>query len=204
MKGRNCNVWSSPIWSRRHHHLRLHPLDTLGLLCQLKGVTVAGKWRRKDVPNHGWICVGIEDTGALCNTCEMCESASIRYVHWMEHAEYTTLGVGCVCAGKMEGDHENASSLEKTYKSKARRRANWPGLSGWRISKNGNLYINKDGLNIVIFQQRGYWSFRVTHRETSRSKYSQRQYETQPRAQLGAFDAVVWLQERGWPLSERT
>ena len=160
---------------------------------------MAGKWDQKDVPKRGWLCVDFDDTGELGETCEMCESAPIRYVHWMEHADYPIpLGVGCVCAENMEGNHGNAYSREKTYKNKARRRANWPRLSGWRRSKDGNLYINKDGLNVVIFRRRDHWSFLIKHKGTGRIQFSRRRYETDVNAQLVAFDAVVWLQEQGW------
>ena len=119
---------------------------------------MSGKWDRPDVPKYGWVCDGIEDSLEPRNVCEMCESASIRYIHYMTHDDYpTTLLVGCVCAGNMEGDPEAAIVREKPYRQAARRRGNWLGLAGWRRSKSGNIYINKDGLNVVIFQRRGYW-----------------------------------------------
>lgn len=161
---------------------------------------MAGKWDQKDVPNRGWSCERVDDTGELAETCEMCESVLIRHVHWMKHEDYpTSLGVGCVCAGKMEGNPENARNRENIYKSKARRRANWLGLSGWRRSKSGNPYINKDGLNVVIFRQGNYWSFRIEHKGNGRSKFSRHRYDTEANAQLAAFDEMILLKERGWP-----
>lgn len=160
---------------------------------------MTGKWDHSDVPKSGWVCDGVEDAGDLRHTCEMCESASVRYIHYMMHESYPdSLLVGCVCAGNMEGSYESANTRENTYKKTARRRANWLRLSGWRRSQSGNIYINKDGLNVVVFRQRHYWSFRITHKESDRSKFSKRRYETEPGAQLAAFDAIVWLKERGW------
>ena len=55
------------------------------------------------VPHKGWFCVDLEDLGDILGTCEMCETQSIRYVHHMEHHDYPdVLGVGRVCAEKME------------------------------------------------------------------------------------------------------
>lgn len=42
-----------------------------------------GKWSQKNIPHKDWTCIDIEDTGELSTTCEMCESQSIRYVHYM-------------------------------------------------------------------------------------------------------------------------
>lgn len=164
---------------------------------------MTGKWECQDVPKCGWVCDDIEDSGEQRNTCEMCESASIRYIHHMTHADYPdTLLVGCVCAGNMEGSPESASIREKNFKRTARRRANWLGLSGWRRSHAGNVFINKDGLNVVIFQRCGHWQFRIEHRRSGVVQFSNRRYGTEPSAQLAAFDAVVWLRARGWPGSQ--
>ena len=49
----------------------------------------------------------VEDLGKVDAGCEMCETQEIRYVHHMKHPEYPgSLGVGCVCAGKIEDDYE--------------------------------------------------------------------------------------------------
>lgn len=59
-----------------------------------------GKWSQPGVPHKGWTCLDIEDLGEPSATCEMCEAQEIRYVHHMEHPNYSgSLGCGCVCAG---------------------------------------------------------------------------------------------------------
>ncbi len=56
-----------------------------------------GKWSVPGIPHKGWHCVDIEDLGSPQETCEMCESMSIRYAHRMEHPDYPgSLLVGCV------------------------------------------------------------------------------------------------------------
>lgn len=79
-------------------------------------------WKRDDVPHSGWKCVGVEDLGAPIGICEMCGYQIIRYAHHMEHPDYRSLSVGCVCAGKMEGDIERAKLRERKFKSKQSRR----------------------------------------------------------------------------------
>lgn len=63
-----------------------------------------GKWSQPGLPHRGWHCVDIEDLGEPQVECEMCESQTIRFVHHMEHPDYSqVLEVGCICAGHMEG-----------------------------------------------------------------------------------------------------
>ena len=63
-----------------------------------------GKWSLLSVPHSGWQLGGFEGLGDFVGTCEMCETQSIRYVHYMGHPNYPdVLGVGSVCAGHMEG-----------------------------------------------------------------------------------------------------
>ena len=69
-------------------------------------------WKQEDVPHSGWNCVGVEDLGAPVGICEMCGYQIIRYAHHMEHPRYRSLSVGCVCAGRMEGDVAEAKRRE--------------------------------------------------------------------------------------------
>lgn len=63
-------------------------------------------WKRDDVSKDGWTCEGVTDLGASVGVCEMCGHQIIRYVHHMAHPNYRSLDVGCICAGKMEGNIE--------------------------------------------------------------------------------------------------
>ena len=58
-------------------------------------------WNNPNVPHSGWVCTGITDLGAPSGICQMCGHQIIRYVHHMIHPNYRSLGVGCICAGKM-------------------------------------------------------------------------------------------------------
>jgi hypothetical protein len=93
------------------------------------------------MPHRGWDCVGIEDLGNVADECEMC-GTPIRYVHTMRHPTFPEeLGVGCVCAGNMEGDYRAARSRETALKNWRKRRANWVRRAGWRRS-----HLNPDNL----------------------------------------------------------
>ena len=120
-----------------------------------------GKWSMPDVPHRGWDCVGLEDLGDLIGTCEMCETQSIRYVHHMEHPAYPhVLSVGRVCAGNMEEDYAGARHREQQAKSLPGRRSRWM-KARWRQSPRGNLYINRNGFNIVLYQRFDGWAYRI-------------------------------------------
>lgn len=94
-----------------------------------------GKWGQPGVPKRGWVCQGIEDLGEPLETCGMCETMTIRYVHLMVHDDYPEeLACGCICSGHMEQDIEAAKVRETTMKNRARRREAWPDLRAWRFS----------------------------------------------------------------------
>jgi hypothetical protein len=76
-----------------------------------------GKWSQRGIPHKGWTCINIYDLEHDRVTCEMCESAEIRYVHVMTHPQFSgELEVGCICAGHMEQDLARAEGREKEFK----------------------------------------------------------------------------------------
>ena len=143
----------------------------------------------------------IEDLGEPSLTCEMCETQEIRYVHHMTHPTFETeLAVGCVCAGNLEQDYEGARRREATFKNSQARKKNWL-TRKWRASPNGNSYINVDGYNVVVFPDRRphprSWSFRVTNRKTGNPGQARKPYPSEDAAKLRAFDALIWMKDRG-------
>lgn len=156
----------------------------------------SGKWSRAGVPQRGWVCKGIEDLEALDGICEMCEIQPIRYVHYMMHPGYSDeLGVGCICAGRMGQNYAEARNRERVLKNAIRRRNNWL-LRKWKISKNGNSYLNTDGFNIVVFPKGKLWSARIVEKATDKPHFARRQYESEYKAKLAAFDAMIFLKNR--------
>lgn len=157
-----------------------------------KETTASGKWREPGVPHKGWICVGIEELEEQDHLCEMCEARQVRFVHVMQNPRYPDeLSVGCVCAGHMEGDVALAKEREKSARNRSSRRKTW--LSkGWRISKKGNPYRNKEGLNVSVFQSAGGWGTLVKNEQV---KLSASALPSEAAAKLKAFELFEQSQE---------
>ena len=119
-------------------------------------------WKRDDVPKTGWICIGVTDLGAPVGVCQMCGYQIIRYVHHMVHPEYYSLDVGCICAGKMEGNIERAKQREQDFKNKQGRRQNFQKRK-WKISRNGNSYLKIKEHIVVLYQDKVYknWKYSI-------------------------------------------
>ncbi|MDE3016955.1 MAG: hypothetical protein KGI29_08580 [Pseudomonadota bacterium] len=155
-----------------------------------------GKWGKTGVPRKGWACVNVEDLGEPSSICEMCESQEIRYVHYMEHPQYLgTIGAGCVCAGKMEEDYAAAKFRETRLQNRTHRKSRWLSRK-WRISNQGNFFINTDHFNIVIFENEKSWHGRIIDHISQKTITSKRFYATEEKAKLAAFDAMIFLKDR--------
>lgn len=162
----------------------------------------SGKWAQPCVPHKGWTCIDIEDLDEPSEICAMCETQEIRYVHYMQHPAYPdVLGCGCVCAGRMEENYTGAHEREKSLRNAAGRKRRWLDRA-WRISGKGNPYINANGYNVVVFalagtDASGSWGFRVTNRATEDFIQSRKSYASTDAAKLRAFDAIMWMKQRG-------
>ena len=142
-------------------------------------------WKRDDVPHSGWTCVGITDLGEPCGICEMCGYQVIRYVHHMVHPNYRQLNVGCVCAGKMEGDVAAAKKREQDFKSKQARRENFQKRK-WKQSRNGNSYAKiKDHL-VVLYKLKNcsLWKYSLDN------EFCPEVYGSREEAVNAAFEAL--------------
>ena len=145
-------------------------------------------WKRDDVPKSGWVCTGITDLGEPVGVCEMCGHQIIRYVHHMVHPNFRSLGVGCICAGKMEGNIEQAKKREQDFKSKEARRENFKNRH-WKTSKNSNSYLKiKDHL-VVLYYNKNYnnWKYSLDN------QFCPEIYSTREEAIDAAFEALEKL-----------
>lgn len=142
-------------------------------------------WKRTDVPHDGWSCVGVEDLGAPVGICEMCGYQIIRYAHHMEHPRYHSLICGCVCAGKMEGNIEEAKRREAEFKNMQARRINFFKRK-WRRSKKGNDYLKIDDHVIVIYNIKtgNQWKYSIDN------EFSKAAYNSRERAMSAAFEKL--------------
>lgn len=151
---------------------------------------MSGLWEQPGVPHKGWRCVGVtdvcEDDPGAYTSCQMCGQERVRYVHTMEHVDHDTLDVGCVCAEKMENDYAAPKAREVTVRNRTARRATWLTRS-WRLSKNGNWFLNVEGRNVGIMLSKfhaGKWCFRVE------KNFDRRVFDSSDEAKLGLFDAL--------------
>ena len=72
-----------------------------------------------------------------------------------------SLGVGCVCAGKMEGDPEAAKKRESEFKNRQSRIENFK-KKEWKQSFKGNDYIKYHGHLIVLyFTGNNKWKYSI-------------------------------------------
>lgn len=142
-------------------------------------------WDNLDVPKTDWRCIDVYDLGAPIGICEMCGKNIIRYVHVMKHNFYHDLHVGCVCAGKMQGDPENAKKLEKELRNKEKRRENFM-RKEWSISSRGNEYKKIKNRIIVLFYDNK--TNKVTYSIDGR--YSKKWFDTRNEALNAIFDII--------------
>lgn len=142
-------------------------------------------WNNPNVPHSGWVCTGITDLGAPSGICQMCGHQIIRYVHHMIHPNYRSLGVGCICAGKMEGDVERAKKRERDYKNRAARLESFRRRS-WKNSRKGNPYLRINHRVAVLYynKQHQFWSFAIDN------SFSSGKYKTREEAVDAVFAAL--------------
>ncbi|WP_080401344.1 hypothetical protein [Burkholderia ubonensis] len=150
-----------------------------------------GKWSERGVPHKGWVCIDIEDLGEPQIECEMCESQTIRYVHHMEHPDYSRqLSVGCICAGHMEGSLTAARDREAQMRARASKRKRWVSRR-WKVSVRGNLTLTADGYRITVYQRGTGWGCTIVEIRTDAVQHSRRNYATADRAKLAGFDQIT-------------
>jgi hypothetical protein len=139
------------------------------------------------VPKRGWICADVIDLGEPFGKCGMCGKEDIRYVHIMRHENHQSVGAGCVCAGKMEGDVDIAKDRENALKNKISRFATFAKLD-LKISKKGNPYTKyKD--TIITFMAKENKNKGVTWTFVENSEFSNN-FGSLEEAKRAAFEKV--------------
>lgn len=143
-------------------------------------------WLRDDIPHSGWQCTGITDLGAPNGLCKMCGKQIIRYVHHMRHPSVSfSVGAGCVCAGRMEGDTERAVKRESDFKNREARRKTFMARTRKR-SKNGNEYIRYKNEIFTILPDK----FRQGHFKAAYNGCFTASCRTPEEALSAAFDMI--------------
>jgi hypothetical protein len=119
---------------------------------------MAGLWDKPGIPHKGWEHLGVTDLEDDRAHCQMCDKEDVRFVHTMEHEDYGTLDVGCVCAGKMCEDYDVPRERERIVRNRSSRRTKWL-TRRWNTSANGNYWVSVDGVRVVVFRKPKGWSW---------------------------------------------
>lgn len=146
-------------------------------------------WNDPDFPKKGWTCTEVTDLGAPNGVCEMCGYQIIRYVHHMYHLESgRSLGCGCICAGKLEGDINKARRREADFKNKQQRKINFK-KKQWKRSVRGHEYLKIKNHLIVIFHYKdsGKWNFALDN------VFSKKTYNSREECLEAIFNALEEL-----------
>ena len=143
-------------------------------------------WKRADVPHSGWVCEGVIDLGGPFGICRMCGYQIIRYVHIMRHPDYPrTIGAGCECAGKMEGDPEASRRRESAYKNRLSRRETFL-KAKMKRSRAGNEYFKYKGEIVTVMPDK----FRPDHYKTAYKGGFGLPFPTKEEALSALFDEI--------------
>lgn len=114
------------------------------------------KLKELNAPNDGWQCASIDEYEVL-TTCALCGCTKVRYLHMMHHAEYAgTIGVGCVCAGIMEGDELAARQRDNEARNRSQRRLRFVS-KGWKET-HGTYTRNYRGAVYRIMPGQGQYA----------------------------------------------
>ena len=128
------------------------------------------------LPQTGWSCVGISDFKDATLLCNMCHKKLVRFVHYMKHPDVNRiLMVGCVCAGRMEGNEESASFRENNYKGRLSRKNTFL-KKKWRLSSKGHPYIKvRNDIYLMYFiNEENKWILFINGK-TDQKKYNSRE-----------------------------
>jgi hypothetical protein len=119
-------------------------------------------WNKTGIPHKGWKCIDMDEDEFSEFVCEMCDKENIRYKHIMWHeGTNMRLSVGCVCAGYMENDYENAKRRDMSLRNKVLRKKRF--LSKQWVSKgyyNGFVFHElMDGHDQFIIEEYVYMDY---------------------------------------------
>jgi hypothetical protein len=158
-------------------------------------------WNQQGIPHRGWTLEDVFDVRedgqdeweTNYETCMMCGKEQIRFVHIVSHPEIEEdFRVGCQCASKMTGDYVNPELRERELRNRANRRINWA-KKEWKISKNGNYFLNIAEHHMLIYRDKKTKKYKVKIGET----FGKKSFDTLESAKIAAFNGIEYLKENG-------
>lgn len=162
---------------------------------------MANYWKEQGIPHKGWTLIDVIDIreegqselDTNYETCMMCGNEKIRYIHIVKHAEITEeFKVGCTCAERMTNDYINPGKRERDLRNRANRRVNWR-KKDWKVSKNGNYFLNIEGRHLLIYKDKKTNKYKVKISE----QFGHKTFDTLEKAKIAAFNRMEYLKEKG-------
>ena len=155
------------------------------LLASLNALASTHRWDQEDIPQRGWVAIGIVDREAMDGSCDFC-GHRIRYEHNLEHPDYgDQLIAGSSCAPKLAEEYveqiaADRRRAERAARKKARiarqiaererlnaerlarqiatRKTEW--IDGyWRVNNKGTHSKRVNDSWINIFQKNTGWKY---------------------------------------------
>lgn len=158
-------------------------------------------WNQEGIPHNGWTLLDVEDIreegqsedDTPYEECMMCGNTKIRYVHIVSHPEINDeFRVGCNCAERMTNDYVNPQKREKELRNRSSRRISWS-RKQWKISMNGNHFLNYEEHFLLIFLDNKTHKYKVKIDKT----YGHKSFENLSQAKIAAFNGMEYLKEHG-------
>lgn len=120
--------------------------------------------------------------------CEFCGHESIRFVHELEHPDWPeVIRVGRICA-----EHYTTTSgaqikkAENIVRNRSQRRQRFPNHRSWKLSQNGNSYIDYLGFHVLVVR-RGVSAYALKIGKN----WGTFTYKSDKEAKLKAFDFIT-------------
>jgi len=134
-----------------------YPLELCETLCKRCHAAEHGEIP----PVGGWECVGEDDLGGLYGNCDLCH-AELRYVFYVQHADWEPMGVGTVCCDYLTGTA--VASEKRKYDDRLKR---FKESTRW-TEFGGRHRIKQKGIEIQVVPAEG--GFRVQMNSTKGRK----------------------------------
>lgn len=147
---------------------------------------------KPDIPCRGWLCEQVyyvqEGNPDIHEVCQICGNDRVRFVFVLSHPEYPEkLKADSACVEKLMDNYVDPVIREKELLNRHRRRLNWLAMP-WRLSQQGNDYMNILGYNITIFEDKhkaGKWGYHIA------GGANRKLFDTKDSAKLAVFD-MFW------------
>ena len=145
------------------------------------------RWNKQGIPHKGWKYVDLDDVEDNYEECEMCGKERIRYVHILEHSEYGTIRVGCICAANMVDSYVNPKEIERQFKNLANRRKNFI-KQEWILKPSGNYSIKYKGKWVTVVKSKYGSNYGVVHNGEFLWRYKNRKIFNLELAKKAVFE----------------